>query len=264
MKYIYNYITTNIITGKQYVGMHSSNKPNDGYLGSGAIFKKAIKGYGRNNFKKEIICYCETIEEAYKNESLFISKYNTVVPFGYNLCPTGGLLMPGCFTDKMRESLIKRNKTRIVSESTREKMRNKIVSEETKKKISIASTGRRHTNEFKIKLGDRKRGVKMSKETCEKMSNSMKGRIPWNKGKKGCYSQEQCNNISLHNKGRVAWNKGIPRTDEEKQKISKSHIGLKMPLHMLLAQTGRVATEATRLKISQSLIGNKRAVKKTA
>jgi len=41
----YNYITTNKINGKQYVGAHSTNNINDGYLGGGKAIKLAKKKY---------------------------------------------------------------------------------------------------------------------------------------------------------------------------------------------------------------------------
>ena len=52
---IYNYITTNKVNGKQYVGAHTEKKDNDRYLGTGQLIKKAIKKYGRDNFEKTIL-----------------------------------------------------------------------------------------------------------------------------------------------------------------------------------------------------------------
>ena len=42
----YNYITTNKINGKRYVGMHSTDNIDDKYLGSGQLLIKAINKYG--------------------------------------------------------------------------------------------------------------------------------------------------------------------------------------------------------------------------
>lgn len=54
MGYIYK--TTNLVNGKKYIGQssYSSNKT-EGYLGSGIRLRYAIKKYGADNFKKEII-----------------------------------------------------------------------------------------------------------------------------------------------------------------------------------------------------------------
>ena len=46
------YLITNLINGKRYIGMDSKNNPQ--YLGSGTLILKAIKKYGKENFKKEI------------------------------------------------------------------------------------------------------------------------------------------------------------------------------------------------------------------
>jgi hypothetical protein len=60
------YITTNLINGKKYLGKH--NGKHEGYLGSGTILKTAIKKYGKENFKREIIKECSSDKEAYELE----------------------------------------------------------------------------------------------------------------------------------------------------------------------------------------------------
>lgn len=46
MKCIYRfvYMTTNLVNGKRYIGQHTTENLNDGYLGSGKILKNAING----------------------------------------------------------------------------------------------------------------------------------------------------------------------------------------------------------------------------
>lgn len=51
----YIYKTTNTITGKYYIGMHSAKRDNDGYMGSGKILSLSIKKYGREAHLFEIL-----------------------------------------------------------------------------------------------------------------------------------------------------------------------------------------------------------------
>jgi hypothetical protein len=84
-------------------------------------------------------------------------------------------------------------------------------SEETKEKL-------RQINKGKVPVN---KGVPHTPEARKKMSEKNKGRTPWNKGKKGVYSDEYRSKISKGHKGKTPWNKGIPRTEEEKNNISK-------------------------------------------
>ena len=66
----YIYKTTNLINGKYYVGFHKTSDPFDNYLGSGVRLIDAIKKYGVENFKKEILFEFDTQEEAEAKEPL--------------------------------------------------------------------------------------------------------------------------------------------------------------------------------------------------
>lgn len=42
------YKITNKVNGKMYIGQHTADELDDGYLGSGAVMQRAIKKYGKN------------------------------------------------------------------------------------------------------------------------------------------------------------------------------------------------------------------------
>ena len=81
------YLITNLINGKQYVGQsigiahrwvqHKNSKED-------YPISKAIRKYGKDNFKFEIIENCLP-KDLDKKEKYYIKKYNTVIPNGYNI-----------------------------------------------------------------------------------------------------------------------------------------------------------------------------------
>ena len=54
----YIYKTTNLINGKIYIGQHKSSSFDTNYYGSGKLLIKALKKYGKENFKIELIEGC--------------------------------------------------------------------------------------------------------------------------------------------------------------------------------------------------------------
>lgn len=78
------YKTTNQVNGKIYVGQHFTSA-DDGYLGSGKILKQAIKKYGKENFVRESIEFCnpDTLDEREVYWIDALSATNTEI--GYNI-----------------------------------------------------------------------------------------------------------------------------------------------------------------------------------
>jgi group I intron endonuclease len=72
-KYHFIYKTTSLITGKYYIGMHSTNNLNDGYLGSGTRLRRVINKYGEENFIRDILEFCGSREELKKREGEIVT-----------------------------------------------------------------------------------------------------------------------------------------------------------------------------------------------
>ena len=79
------YRTTNIITEEYYYGKHSTNDPNDDYLGSGLILKRAIKKYGKDIFKKENLFIFDNEDDCLKKEAEIVNETVIRDPKCYNL-----------------------------------------------------------------------------------------------------------------------------------------------------------------------------------
>lgn len=74
--YYYVYQITNLINGKIYVGKHKSAKhpfDND-YYGSGKQISAAIEKYGKENFKKEVLYFCSSLEEMSDREAEIVTE----------------------------------------------------------------------------------------------------------------------------------------------------------------------------------------------
>jgi len=83
MNYLYQ--ITNLINNKIYVGIHKTDNINDEYMGSGKIIKFAIEKYGIENFKKEILEFFDTYEDALIREKEIVTDEFLLREDVYNL-----------------------------------------------------------------------------------------------------------------------------------------------------------------------------------
>lgn len=88
--YGYVYQTINLINGKKYIGKHKSNVFDESYKGSGVYLSRAIKKYGWENFKCELIQCCDSKEQLNNAEVYYIQKYDAVKDNNYYNVATGG------------------------------------------------------------------------------------------------------------------------------------------------------------------------------
>lgn len=106
-KYNFVYQTKNLINGKTYIGVRCTNNLNDGYIGCGVVSQKnavhrkehrkdksafvnAVVKYGYENFKREILCFFDTSEEAYEEEAWLVNEDCVKREDNYNVA-LGGL-----------------------------------------------------------------------------------------------------------------------------------------------------------------------------
>lgn len=98
-KYHFTYKTTNLINGRYYLGMHSTNKLNDGYVGSGKRLYYELSKYGKENFKFEILEHFNSREELVQAEVALITEEDLKNSNCLN-CKPGGT---GGWTEEVRE-----------------------------------------------------------------------------------------------------------------------------------------------------------------
>ena len=73
VRYYFLYKTTNKMNGKFYIGVHSTIKMDDGYLGSGKRLRYSIRKYGKENFEIEILEFFSSRELMFEAERNLVS-----------------------------------------------------------------------------------------------------------------------------------------------------------------------------------------------
>jgi group I intron endonuclease len=160
--------------------------------------------YGKSDLVFSVLISCDK-NEALEKEQFFIDSYN---PW-FNSAKVAGAPMLGRNHSEETKQRLSKMKTGIkMSEEFKERDRviqlGKKQSAETIAKRVAKNTGKKRTEELKMRMRN------PSEETRRKLSESNKGKIPWNKGKKGLSSS--------WNKGIPAWNRGKSPSEEQKRK----------------------------------------------
>jgi hypothetical protein len=124
MLYHYLYEIRNTLNEDIYIGIHSTNNLDDGYMGSGKILHRAMKKYGRKNFKKTILRYFATREELEKAEEVIVTEDFIKRPDVYNVVLGGKGFRPGhIISPETRLKMSKTHSGKIFSAETKEKIR---------------------------------------------------------------------------------------------------------------------------------------------
>lgn len=198
--YGFVYITTCLENGKIYIGQ-TTNWKDASYKGSGELFRRALKKYGKNKFKRRILRICYSQKELNTWEYVFIKKYKSQdKSIGYNIAE-GDVLSSEHNPAKLPEVREKMSRAKKGRESS---FKGKHLSSEAKRKISDKKRGRKMSESFreKMRIIGKERGGFMSgkhhtEKTKERLSEIFSGKgnpmygVHLNGEKNGMYGKKQ-------------------------------------------------------------------------
>jgi len=178
--YHYIYKTVNLKNNKYYIGIHSTNNLDDGYLGSGTYLKNAIKKYGKKNFECNIISFYDNRKELKKAEYVIVNQDILRDKNCMNLKRggTGGwdyinkhkLGKPNFGTPKVVKKCLEKLKFKRINDKEFSERYNKKVSESLKEKYKNEKhpwEGRKHTEETIKKMRKSAKGKYIGKRNSQ-------------------------------------------------------------------------------------------------
>ena len=163
------YQWTNIDNQKWYIGSHYG-RLDDGYIGSGKVFKKAF-AKNPNKMTRQILHIGKDFRQAEEYYLLSLDAARDRQSYNMKNTAIGGDVSH-CFTAEARQKMSIASKGRIV-----------IITQETRKKISESLTGKKHTEETLKKFSEIRKGANNhffgkthTDETKQKISAANKGK----------------------------------------------------------------------------------------
>jgi group I intron endonuclease len=223
-RYHFIYKTTNLLNGRYYIGMHSTDDMNDGYMGSGIYLRRSLNKHGTRNHKREILEYCKTRQELKSREEEIVNLNEIAKKECMNLRVGGS----------------GSRYIRVTSDETRKKL-----SESHKGQIPWIK-GKTHSEETRRKLSEAGKGRKLSVDHKQKITN-------WNEQRWNTISdtdRQYMKSKFIHN---------VSHSEESKQKMSKAHMGKKLSEEhkQKISNANKNRSEETRRKISEGNKGKK-------
>jgi hypothetical protein len=163
-KFHFIYKTTCAITGRYYIGMHSTDYVEDGYLGSGQILKCSVRKYGEAAHVREVLEFLPDRNSLRRREIVLVEQVLHKDPLCMNVHPGGS------YGWEHRTNRAPWNKGRRgVLPETREKMR-----------------------AAKLDRPSPRRGVRLSDEIKQKLRQAHLGR-PWSAKRWEAHRKRQAN-----------------------------------------------------------------------
>lgn len=168
-KYNYIYKITCLKNNRYYIGMHSTDNIEDGYMGGGKRIKNSVKRHGKDAHIKEILEFFENRDLLVKKEIELVNEnlLKDSMCMNLNLGGEGDIRWARESRSKgARSTNLKNwrnlefiNKMKLISSNTMNSLWNK---EEFKNKMvdvcKNAFKGKSHTDEFKTKMSNTMKG----------------------------------------------------------------------------------------------------------
>jgi hypothetical protein len=172
-QYHFIYKTICLISDRYYIGMHSTDNLNDGYLGSGKRLWNSINYHGKENHKVEILEFCENRETLKIREKEIVNNNLLNEELCMNLTVGGG----GGVSNEEHHLKMRKGASKINKILMKEFWLNPEKRKQRSENISIALSKIDDSKKNRMKNGNGYWvGKKHSDETKKKMSESAKGK----------------------------------------------------------------------------------------
>ncbi len=180
-KYHYIYKTTCSVTNRYYIGMHSTDDLDDGYLGSGKRLWNSINYHGKENHVKEILEFCENRQLLSEREADIVNSQLLSEELCMNL-KTGGHGGGKIWSEEHMRVFSKAGNAEFIRKLREDSdFRESISKQTTEHNIRLHKegvltkpnydwNGKNHTEESKLKISEARKGKYCGEE------NSVYGR----------------------------------------------------------------------------------------
>ena len=241
----YLYKTTCLVTGRYYIGIHSTTNLEDGYMGSGKRLRYSIRKYGKENHKKEILEFFDSRELLVEAEKTAITTDMLCDKMCMNIVD-GGVGWNLKHNQAFRERLQSDKNFRLeFSQKISFARKREYQNGERKNDWQLNWLGRKHLTISKQKMSESSKGSGLGQE------NSQYGTCWITKdGKNKKIKQEELNNYLLS-----GWNKGrysqLCGENVNHSKLSKEDV---LDIKRMLAEGVKQKTIANKFMVAQETI----------
>lgn len=200
-KFHFIYRTTCTVTGKYYIGMHSTDDMDDGYLGSGKRLRNSVRKHGKNHHERAILEDCSEKGRAFlrRRERVWVGKKQLRDPLCMNLV-VGGRGYDGTLTSPNKGKKLSADQRKKMSIALKgRKVWNKGLSKTTDPRVlknaqmlSNIKKGRNaSTHEYIAKHAALLSGrTKENNESVAKMAQKRKG-VPWSEARRRAHEKRK-------------------------------------------------------------------------